>query len=106
MALPHGPVGASASAYQSSPKVEGLPNFSMKTVTQRLRKAFQAIEPLCGFTGLPSFADARLSWRFRTSHVDESCHASNVAGQRRAGSGFPKSSHALPFASFHKTGWP
>src|SRR5688572_20909906 len=78
----------------------------MKTVTQRLRKAFHAIDPLCGFTGLPSVADARLSWGFRTSHVDESCHASNVPGQRRAGSGLPKSSHSLPLASFHKTGWP
>jgi hypothetical protein len=29
----------------------------MKTVTQRLRKPFQVMWPVCGFTALPSLAE-------------------------------------------------
>src|SRR4030095_7037850 len=100
-AVCHGPMGESASAYQSSPKADGLPDACMKTVTHRLRHGFHAMDPLWGLTGLPPAAEARLSCGLRTSHVDESCQASNVAGQRNVGSGFPNSSHSLPAGSFH-----
>ena len=106
MAGPHGPVGALASAYQSSPKAEGFPEASMNTVTHRLRKAFQAIEPLCGFTRLPPLVEARLSCGLSTSHVEESCHASKVAGQRKVGSEMPNRTHAFPCESFQKAGCP
>src|SRR5437016_3489440 len=81
----------SASAYHSSPNTDGLPKFSMNTVTHRWRNAFQAMEPLCGFTGFPSAAETRLSCGLSTSHVAASCHASKVAGHRNLGSGLPKS---------------
>src|SRR6185503_12709706 len=103
--FPQGPSGASASAYQSSPNADGLPKFSMKTVTQRFRYAFQAIEPVCGFTGLPSPAESRLSGGFRTSQVERSSQASNVAGQRSAGNGLPNSTHFL-LPSSQNAGWP
>src|SRR5215211_963368 len=103
MAGPHGPVGASASAYQTSPNTDGFPKCSMKTVTQRLRNAFHAIDPLCGFTSLPS-ADLTRACGFNSSHVAESCHASKVAGHFSLGNGLPNRTQRFPFASSQNAG--
>src|SRR5262249_17949887 len=89
-----------------SPKSDGLPRDCMNTVTQCLRHGFQAIEPLCGFTDVPSVAETNDSCGLRTSHFAESCHASKVAGHRSVGRGLPKSTHSFPVESFQKAGWP
>ena len=41
----------------------------MKTVTQRFRYSFQAIDPVCGVTDFPSLDEASVSCGFKTSHV-------------------------------------
>src|SRR5262245_60531433 len=78
----------------------------MKTVTYRFRNGFQAIEPECGLTGFPSVSAIRLFCGLSISQVDESPHASNVAGQRNVGKGLPKSTHSLPAVSFQNRGCP
>src|SRR6266436_1793602 len=78
----------------------------MNTVTQRFRKGLHAIEPLCGLTGFSSEAELRVACGVRISQVDESCQASNVAGQRRAGRGLPKMTDTLPSLFVQKAGWP
>jgi len=61
---------------------EDLPEFSMKTVTHRLRQGFQAADPLCGLTAVPSGAVNDFCG-VNISQVFSSCHASNVAGHRK-----------------------
>src|SRR5436190_14498280 len=95
MALSQGPSGDLASAYQSSPCEEGFPAACMKTVTQRLRNGFHAIEPLCSLTACPSLAETRLFSGASVSQLEGSCHASKVASQRKFGSGLPKSTNTL-----------
>src|SRR5438067_1204616 len=78
----------------------------MKMVTQRLRNAFQAIEPLCGLMSAPSAGPLTVCCGASSCHVDESCHASNVAGHFSFGKGFPKKSQCLPLESSQNAGWP
>src|SRR5205085_4462621 len=96
---PHGPVGASASAYQTSPNTDGFPNASKNTDTHLFRNEFHAIDPLCGFISLPS-TDLTICFAVSGSQLDGSCQSSNSPRHFRVGNGLPKRTQKFDWSSF------